>query len=56
MFSTISLNPETDKGKRINETSLESKKNHHQLGRPEWQQTWKSIQHSEYNHKDVNIK
>jgi len=55
MFSTISLNPETDKGKRINETSLESKNNKHRLGRPEWQQSWKSIQHSEHNQKDVSI-
>jgi hypothetical protein len=54
MFSAISMNPETAKGKRINETGLESKKNKHHLGRPEWQQEWKSLQHSEYNQKDVH--
>lgn len=53
MFSSISKNPESSKGKQINEYSLLSKKNKHQLGRPEWQQEWKSSIHTDYSEKDV---
>ena len=53
MFSAISINQDVAKGKGINEYCLESRKNKNSLGRPDWQQPWQSVQHTEHSFKDV---
>ena len=53
MFSAISINDDIAKGKRINEYCLQSRIHKNNLGRPDWQQPWQSMQHAEYSHKDV---